>query len=91
MTQEQLCEKVGMKQGSLSELENNESAGTTMIATFAAVLGVNALWLETGKGQKRPRLPDFSDAAELLLLYGKSTEAGRQQIIAAAKVSEKII
>lgn len=50
LTQKELASKVGMTQGSLSELETGESKGTTMIASFAAALGVNALWLETGKG-----------------------------------------
>ncbi len=52
LTQKQLADKVGIKQPTLSELENGDSAGTTMIASFAAALGVNALWLETGKGEK---------------------------------------
>lgn len=50
LTQKELAKKVGMAQASLSELETGESQSTTMIASFAAVLGVSALWLETGKG-----------------------------------------
>jgi len=50
LTQKALAQKVGMAQASLSELETGESQGTTMIASFASVLGINALWLETGKG-----------------------------------------
>lgn len=50
LTQKALAERVGMKQASLSELETGESQGTTMIASFAAALGVSALWLETGRG-----------------------------------------
>lgn len=50
LTQKALAQKVGMAQASLSELETGESQGTTMIGSFAAVLGVSALWLETGKG-----------------------------------------
>lgn len=52
LTQKQLAAKVGIKQPTLSELERGDSAGTTMVASFAAALGVNALWLETGKGEK---------------------------------------
>lgn len=54
LTQKQLADKVGIKQPTLSELENGDSAGTTMVASFAAALGVSALWLETGKGDKHP-------------------------------------
>jgi phage repressor protein C with HTH and peptisase S24 domain len=50
LSQKALAQKVGMSQSSLSELETGESSGTTLIASFAAALGVNALWLETGKG-----------------------------------------
>jgi phage repressor protein C with HTH and peptisase S24 domain len=39
-----------MAQASLSELETGESQSTTMIGSFASILGVSALWLETGKG-----------------------------------------
>lgn len=39
-----------MAQATLSELETGESAGTTLIASLASALGVNPLWLETGKG-----------------------------------------
>lgn len=57
LTQKALAQKVGMAQGSLSELETGESQGTTMIASFAAALGVSALWLETGKGPMTPEQP----------------------------------
>lgn len=50
LTQKALAQKVGMAQASLSELETGESAGTTLVASLAAALGVNPLWLETGKG-----------------------------------------
>ena len=53
LSQQKLADKVGIKQSTISELETGESAGTTMLATFASILGVNALWLETGKGDKR--------------------------------------
>lgn len=52
MTQKELSAKVGVAQATLSELETGESAGTTLIASFAAALGVSPLWLETGKGSK---------------------------------------
>ena len=54
ITQKELAVKAGMKQPSISELENGESAGTANIATIAAALGVLPLWLQTGKGPKKP-------------------------------------
>jgi len=56
LTQIELAKKVGMKQSTLSELETGESAGTTNLAQIAAALRVNALWLETGKGDRQPSL-----------------------------------
>jgi len=53
LSQKDLAAKVGISQPTLSELERGDSRGTTSIATMAAALGVNALWLETGRGPKR--------------------------------------
>lgn len=95
LTQGQLASRVGIKQATVSELETGESAGTTLLATFASVLGVNALWLETGKGlQRQPAdaaqtasqrqahmILAFEDESGLLDLYRRSDERGRFEII----------
>lgn len=64
MTQKELAAKVGVKQATISELETGESSGTTLIASFASALNVNALWLETGKGSpstlSQKSLTDFT-------------------------------
>jgi transcriptional regulator with XRE-family HTH domain len=52
MSQKELATKIGIKQPSLSELETGESQGTTYLARIASALGVNPLWLETGKGSR---------------------------------------
>lgn len=98
LTQAQLASRVGMRQATLSELETGESAGTTLLASLAAALGVNALWLETGKG-----LPDqasgstaaqekrgahmilaFEDEEGLLDLFRRTDDRGRFEIIKLA-------
>lgn len=65
LTQKELAVKVGMNQSSLSELETGESTGTTIVATIANALGVNALWLEKGvgemAGQPAPEAPQLAD------------------------------
>ncbi|MDN4036783.1 XRE family transcriptional regulator [Massilia sp. YIM B02443] len=66
LTQKALAQKVGMGQASLSELETGESQGTTMVASFAAALGVNALWLETGKGTMHGEHPSQVDEAPFI-------------------------
>lgn len=94
LTQAQLATKVGMKQGTLSELETGESAGTTLIASLAAALGVSAFWLETGKGlpsatnsqmdDSGGRARAFEDAAALMELFGRTDDRGRFEIMKIA-------
>lgn len=52
LSQIELAERVGLKQSTISDLEVGKSTGTTYLAQIAQVLGVNALWLETGKGAR---------------------------------------
>jgi phage repressor protein C with HTH and peptisase S24 domain len=69
LTQAELASRTGLKQSSISDLEVGKSQGTTFIASLAAALGVNPLWLETGKGQMtgahltvvQPDAPAFSN------------------------------
>jgi transcriptional regulator with XRE-family HTH domain len=92
LTQAELAAKVGMKQGSLSELETGESTGTTLVASIAAALGVSALWLETGKGvpnaievdraeaeheQKARMILAWEDEINFLDLYRRTDDLGR--------------
>lgn len=49
-SQRALADAAGMSQPSYSELETGKSYTTAYIARLASVLGVNALWLETGEG-----------------------------------------
>ncbi len=58
MSQAELAQKVGIKQPTLSDLENDMSKGTTKLASLAKALGVRSYWLETGKG------PSELDAAD---------------------------
>lgn len=93
LTQKQLADRVGMQQATLSQLETGESTGTTMIASFAAALGVSALWLETGKGlssqpamtgageQKARMILAYSDEEDLLDLFRRSDDRGKLEIL----------
>ena len=51
-TQDGLAKLVGVKQETVSQLENGKSKETRLIASFAKALKVNSYWLETGKGDK---------------------------------------
>lgn len=50
LTQNQVCALVGMSQGAYSLLEKKGTA-SEKTSSLAKVLGVNAIWLETGEGQ----------------------------------------
>ena len=52
LSQKALALKVGVSQSAISQLETGESDATTNTGSLAAALGVNALWLEKGKGTK---------------------------------------
>ncbi len=54
LSQKALATKAGVTQPSISQLETGESQTASSVASMAAALSVNALWLETGKGPKRP-------------------------------------
>lgn len=54
ITQAELAKRSGLNQSTISDLEVGKSQGTTYLATLASALGVNALWLETGKGTMTP-------------------------------------
>lgn len=58
LSQKVLATKAGVSQSAISQLETGESGSATNIGSLAAALGVNALWLETGKGPKRAGDPD---------------------------------
>jgi phage repressor protein C with HTH and peptisase S24 domain len=62
MTQIELATRSGLKQSSISDLEVGKSQGTTYLASLASALGVNPLWLETGRGT----------------MHGASSESGDQ-------------
>ena len=55
LTQQELAEKSGVKQPLIGNLEAGIRKGTTKIAQIASAAGVDALWLATGEGKKKPR------------------------------------
>jgi SOS-response transcriptional repressor LexA len=52
LTQKELATKAGIKQATISELENDKYQGSAFAPQLAAALGVNALWLANEKGLK---------------------------------------
>lgn len=52
MSQGELADKAGLKQPTISSLERGKSHTSGSLASIAAALGVSALWLETGLGDR---------------------------------------
>jgi SOS-response transcriptional repressor LexA len=52
LKQKELAAKAGIKQATISELENDKYQGSAFAPQLAAALGVNALWLANEKGPK---------------------------------------
>jgi transcriptional regulator with XRE-family HTH domain len=52
LTQQALGQRVGVPQSTIGALETGEHKTARNIAEIAAVLGVEPLWLSTGKGPK---------------------------------------
>ncbi|SEN71597.1 helix-turn-helix domain-containing protein [Nitrosomonas marina] len=68
LTQGELAKRAGVKnQSIIGSLESGYRKRSSYIPAIASVLGVDPLWLATGKGDKRGTL---SKAEELLRLMG---------------------
>lgn len=63
MTQQELARASGIKQPTISDIENGEAQSSGSTARLAAALRVNALWLETGRGLPGVEADGTSQAA----------------------------
>jgi predicted lipoprotein with Yx(FWY)xxD motif len=78
------AKRVGMAQSTLSHAID-KGAGTAKVASLARECGVNAYWLETGKGDRHPAcatqsaesVPSFSPEAENLAAEFDEAPLGR--------------
>jgi transcriptional regulator with XRE-family HTH domain len=84
LSQEQLAKRIGIKQGSLTQIETGITkapAASTLVA-MARVFEVDPAWLMTGKGTQHPVATLTEPEAELLLLFRALTNEGRAYILA---------
>lgn len=91
MTQGELAAKVGVKQPTLSELERGDSASSAHLPAIAAALGLNALWLQTGKGPKHPVSSITPKEMLLITAYREATDEGRTFIEMACDSAPKAV
>lgn len=76
LTQKALAVKAGIKQATVSELENDKYHGSAFAPQLAAALGVSALWLANEKGLKHiPGANDAPISAQKVGVIVKSAEA----------------
>lgn len=75
LTQQALGNRVGVPQSTIGALETGEHKTARNIAEIAAALGVDALWLASGKGSKRtdgtPKYLDHGIEPHILALAEK--------------------
>ncbi len=67
MSQVQLGKAIGKSQSAIAALETGRNKASTDIAKIANVLGVSAIWLETGQGEMREtyQLPTKGDVRDI--------------------------
>jgi len=77
LSQDELAKKIGMKQPSLSELENGaKGKRTRYLPAIAEATGFNVHWLDTGMGNQKP-----AERSEYAKEFGKlSPELQRQAL-----------
>ena len=81
LTQTKLAELVGVKQATISDLETEKQSGSTHLPKIAALLGVDALWLQTGEG-------DPFDSPFLKLSPEQMIEAAKKADLPREKIAE---
>ena len=57
ISQEQLGKAINKSQSAIAALETGRNQGSTNIAKIAEILGVSAIWLETGQGEMYSNTP----------------------------------
>jgi transcriptional regulator with XRE-family HTH domain len=88
LTQEALAGMAGLSQSAIGNYESGERGSSRQIARLANALGVNALWLETGDGDKETGAPAegidslSAEQVEWLTLLDKLTPQQRVHMLA---------
>lgn len=65
LSQGELATAVGASQATISDLERGHSAGSGLLPQIASSLGVDPLWLATGKGDKASSHPRLSPTSSI--------------------------
>lgn len=79
LTQQQLATSCGLAQSAIGNMESGSRQGSRHIGILSAALGVNPVWLETGKGEIEP----LSDTARKIAQAFNQLSPERQKALAA--------
>lgn len=87
LTQDQLAKALGIKQGSLTQLETGKSKGPSSktLTKLARIFEVDPEWLMTGKGAQHPVSALGESEAELVLIYRSLSPEGREYVLGRAR------
>jgi transcriptional regulator with XRE-family HTH domain len=87
LSQEQLAQAIGIKQGSLTQLETGKSKAPSSqtLTKLARLFEVDPEWLMTGKGTQQSVSSLSEGEAELVLLYRSLSSEGRDYVLGRAR------
>lgn len=87
LTQIQLAKAIGIKQGSLTQLERGKSKApaSKTLTKLARLFEVDPEWLMTGKGMQHPINALGDDEAELVLLFRSLSPESREYVLGRAR------
>ena len=65
-TQEAFAKKLGLKQGTISDIERGKTKNSPVTWKMAELCGVHSEWLQTGKGEKYSNIQNQSQSKDLI-------------------------
>ena len=93
LSQVELAKKIGISQGSLSDLENNvtKSGYGSTITALCSFLETNAKWLETGKGHPGPQQILEIDQLEIVQIWMELPQSLRETMLNQARELRRLV
>lgn len=87
LSQEQLAKAVGIKQGSLTQLETGKSKSpkSSTLTKLARLFEIDPEWLMTGKGTQQPVASLEPEEAELITFFRDLSPEGQAYIFGRTK------